>query len=73
MLALTLANIVALREEVTINLHAIHIEEDNIHQQFILPQPNIYIILNSIIEIYRLKDRNAQILDFFDTVDNIQI
>ena len=69
-LSLAFSNIVALRQEVTINLLQISVEEDNIHFQCQQPVPNIHIIVASITAIYRLKARNAQILHFLDQIDN---
>ena len=69
-LALIFANIVALRKEITSNLIAITIEEDNIEYQLSLPVPNIHIIVASIQQIVSLKNRNAQILNFLDSIDN---
>ena len=60
----------ALRQEVTINLHQITIEEDNIHIQLQQIVPNINIIVGSIQQIVLLKQRNLQILQFLHTVDN---
>ena len=70
MLELNFANIVPLRQEITTNLIAIQIEEDNIHFQFQQVVPIIHIIVASIIEIYQLQLRNADILDFLDQIDN---
>ena len=70
MLELTFANIVPLRQEITTNLIAIQIEEDNIHVQFQQVVPYKHIIVASIIEIYQLQLRNADILDFLDQIDN---
>ena len=67
MLEFTFSNLFALRQEVTENLHQISVE-DNIHNQLILPVPNIHIIVASIEQIVRLKDRNAQILWYLHTV-----
>ena len=57
MLALIFANIVALRQEVTINLHQITIKEDTIHFQLQQIVPNIHIIVGSIQEIDREMPR----------------
>ena len=70
MLPLVFANIVALRQEVTINLHQITIEEDNIHFQLQQIVPNINIIVGSIQQIVFVRQRNHQILQFLHTVDN---
>ena len=70
MLSLVFANIVALRQEVTINLHQITIEEDNTHFQLQQIVPNINIIVGSIQQIVLLKQRNLQIFQFLHIVDN---
>ena len=68
MLPLCFSNLFALRQEITVNLIQISIEEDNIHQQLQLPVPNIHIIVASIQQIVSLKQRNAQILQYLHTV-----
>ena len=70
MLSLIFSNIVALRKEITTNLIAITIEEDNIAFQLSLPVPNIHIIVGSINQIVSLKQRNASILAFLHQIDN---
>ena len=66
---LVLQNIDILREEITINYTQIIIEEDNIVQELKQPLPNIHIILASVSEIVRLKERNNDILEFLDVID----
>ena len=68
MLSFCLANLFALRQEVTANLIQISIEEDTIDQQIKLPLPNIHIIVASIQTIVSLKDRNEKILQYLYTV-----
>ena len=70
MLSLIFSNIVAIRKEITTNLIAITIEEDNIAFQLSLPEPNIHIIVVSINQIVSLKQRNANILAFLHQIDN---
>ena len=70
MLPLVFANIVALRQEVTVNLIQITIEEDNIAFQLTQVVPNINIIVASIQQIVALRHRNDEILQFLHQVDN---
>ena len=64
MLEFHFSNLLALRQEVIENLHQISVDEDNIHNQLILPVPNINIIVHQIVI---LKDRNEQILQYLQT------
>ena len=68
MLAFRISNLLALRQEVTVNLHQITIEEDNIAIQLRAVVPNIHIICASLNSIVNLKARNANILAYLNTV-----
>ena len=70
MLALNLSNLLSLRKEVTDNIQNIYLIELDFADELKAPVPNIDINVQHIHDIFTLKYRNAQILDFFEQIDN---